>query len=138
MRTPTTRHQAVCYGCTPTTFQQISTMAIRWKQVTGLVSNVVACLYAVGWNPVSFSEWHSPDGDVWSVPTSADNQCTSIHLIRSIQDHAARVLWSGAAAHFNGSGLGQGFAYGYTMRYLINLRKDNIYDRAAALETIMA
>ena len=87
---------------------------------------------------MSCSEWHSPNGDVWNIPISNDLQVTSIHLIRSIQHHAPLVMWRGAASRLDGSGLHHGFAYGYTVRHLISLRKDDIYYRAAALETIMA
>jgi hypothetical protein len=62
--------QAVCQGPTPTTFVQIESMKIQWRNVTGPVSNMVATLYSVGFNPVSFSEWLCPNTGRWFVPTA--------------------------------------------------------------------
>ena len=63
--------QAVVKGPTPSTFFQIDIVQLRWNNVTGPVSNMVASLYMIGWNPVSFSEWVQPDGTTWSLLTNS-------------------------------------------------------------------
>ena len=113
--------------------------SVVWGRVTGLLSNVVANLIHIGWNPVSFSEWVDPDGDTWSLGTSEDS-AKSINpalLIYKIQDSAAQILWSKASSHHLGAGLDRGFAFSYTMTILHKFRKEKRYDWAAALETIM-
>ena len=65
---------------------------ILWKKVTGPLSNMVASLYMFGWNPVSFSEWHAPDGSVWSVPTQKNFHYSPAHLARALQDSIAQKL----------------------------------------------
>jgi hypothetical protein len=54
-----------------------------------------------------------------------------------MQHTISRLLWESASTHFQGAGLHEGIAYEYTMAVLVKYRKENIYDRAAALETVL-
>ena len=129
--------QAVVKGLTPSNFQQIETVQLRWKKITGPVSNMVASLYMIGWNPVSFSEWVQPDGTTWSLPTSSFFLFHPPHVVRAAQDQAASMLWKPAGLHYNGAGLSDGLAFSYSMHVLHSYRKMLAYDKSAALETIM-
>ena len=129
--------QAVCTGPTPSNCVEVANVKIQWRKVTGPLSNMVASLYAIGWNPWTFSEWIAPNGDSWSVPTSIGSEFCPSHLVYAIQDQASMILWVDAAKHFNGKGLQNGIAHEYSMRVLLKYRKEQIYDRAAALETIL-
>ena len=130
--------QALCVGPTPLAHQPVAGIKVRWNNVTGPLSNMIATLLSIGWNPLTFSEWISPNGDVWSIPTQADFQFCPYVVVRAAQASAATVLWASAAAHFNGKGLHAGVAYEFSMHVLKSYRKQLIYDRAAALKTIMS
>ena len=130
--------QELCEGPTPTTFEEIRKVKIRWRFVSGPLSNVVACLYTLGWNPVAFYEWISPNGDSWTIPTTPGYAFCPYYLVYAIQDQAAALLWAKASQHFNGKGLEHGVAYNYSISLLRNYRLEALYDRAAALETIMS
>ena len=107
------------------------------ENVVGLLSNVVACVYMVGWNPVSANEWHAPNGDVWSLSTTPEVKVYLMHMVRSMQDSAMEEAWAKAATHFHGAGLQNGMHFAYSMQYMNSLRKESAFDKAAALETIM-
>ena len=129
--------QAVCVGPTPSHVGECADVKLQWRHVTGPLSNMVASLYSIGWHPATFSEWIAPNGDTWSVPTSIGYAFCLYHLIYAIQDQASMMLWAKASEHCNGKGLHDGMAFEFSMRVLHKYRKEQIYDRAAALETIM-
>ena len=103
----------------------------------GLVSNVVASLYAIRWLPLTYFEWHAPNGVIWNIPSQLGFSFHDMHLIRSIQDDAVLSHWAAAQHHYNGKGLASGFSHAYSMTLLRRWRKEKIFDRAAALETMM-
>lgn len=129
--------QQVVRGPTPVTVQEYDNLVINWKMVTGPMSSMVASLYAIGWNPATFSAWFQPDGTSWSIPIQKGFQFCSAPLIHAAQDQVSALLWKSSSSHINGRGLHDGIAYGYTMNLLNKFRKEQIYDKAAALETIM-
>ena len=92
--------QALSHGPVPMQFDQILAMKIRWQNVVGLLSNVVACVFMCGWCLVSFSGWHAPNGDVWSLPTRHDHKICLVHMIRAMQDDVMHRHWHGASLHF--------------------------------------
>ena len=65
--------QSVCGGVSPTSLQQVPLVRIKWQNVIGLVSNVVSSLLAVGWLPLTYFEWHAPDGTIWNIPTQMNH-----------------------------------------------------------------
>ena len=97
---------------------------------------MVASVFSIGWNPVSFSQWIAPNGDTWSIPTVSGFSFCLGHVVREMQDSASMILWAKAARHYNGKGLEQGIVFDFSMQLLKHYRKDGIYDRAAALETV--
>jgi hypothetical protein len=130
--------QDVCLGPTPDTQEQVASMKILWRRVTGPISNMVATLYAIGFLPHSFSEWVSPDGIRWILPTSASFPFCPVPLVHALQDHIGKKLWAEASTHvLNGKGLKHGIDYNLTICVLRNFRKLLAYDKAAALETIL-
>ena len=110
---------------------------VVWNRVTGLLSNVVANLTLLGWNPLTFSEWRSPSNEPWIIPLLPDTIFSPHLLIYELQDSAGKQLWKDASTHQHGAGLQDGVAYAYSMQLLFYYRKEKIYDRAAALETVM-
>jgi len=130
--------QDVCLGPTPDTHQQIASMKVQWRKVTGPISNMVATLYAVGFLPQTFSQWVSPDGVCWNLPTSPDFPFCPVPLVHALQDQIASLLWAEASTHvLNGKGLYHGIDYNLTICVLRKYRKLLAYDKAAALETIL-
>ena len=110
---------------------------VHWHKVTGILSNMIASLYTIGWEPRTFSEWVQPNGDVWSLPLLPETIFSPAHLVYAIQDDVSAHLWKQASTHMQGEGLENGIAHGYTMALLHQYRKQKIHDRAAALETIL-
>ena len=105
--------QDVCVGPTPDTHEQIISMKILWTNVTGPVSNMVASLYAIRFNPRTFSEWVAPDGTEWSLPTATGFPFCPVPLVHALQDQAGLRLWAGADTHFNGKGIKDGIEYDF-------------------------
>ena len=124
-------------GPSPVQFEDIKNVKLRWNNVSGPISNMVACLYSIGWFPSSFFEWLFPSGDVWTFPTKSDNPVCLQHVVHAVQDSASVVFWQSASKHYLGKGLQDGISFVYSMRLLHHFRKEKIYDRAAALESIM-
>ena len=91
----------------------------------------------MGSTPLTFSEWLSPDGTTWSLPTSADFPFCPTPLLHALQDQAGLRLWAGADTHFNEKGIRNGIEFEYTLNVLRKFRKESAYDKAAALETIL-
>lgn len=110
---------------------------VRWSRVTGLMANVIANLALLSWEPRTFSEWMSPEGDVWSIPLLLTIVFSPHLLIYALQDSCAAVLWKNALKHLNGSGREHGISFSHIMKQLFNYRHEHVFDRAAALETIM-
>ena len=110
---------------------------VRWSRVTGLLSNAVANLTLLQWVPRTFSEWVAPNGDVWSIPLLPTTVFSPHLLVYALQDSCASILWQGAAKHVNGAGLSSGLSFSYSMQIMFKYRRERIYDRTAALETIM-
>ena len=69
---------------------------------------MVATLYTIGWQPVSFSEWHDHVGNVWSIPLLSESVFSPHLLIYAMQDCVATQLWRQASTHFQGAGLEEG------------------------------
>ena len=44
--------------------------AVVWRRVSGLLSNMVAKLYLIGWKHFTFSDWLAPNGDMWCLPNN--------------------------------------------------------------------
>jgi hypothetical protein len=86
---------------------------VQWGRVTGILSNMVATLYHIGWTPRSFSEWVQPNGVVWSVPVLPDAIFSPSLLIFAMQDTLSLLLWKQASSHQYGAGLENGIAYEY-------------------------
>ena len=129
---------AVCVGPSPSTCEEVAVTKVQWQNVTDPLSNMVACLLSVGWVLLTFSSWIAPNGDTWSIPTSAAFGFCPYHVVREIQNDASMILWAGASKHYLGKGLEKGFSYEYTTQLLRKYRKDHVYDRAAALESILS
>ena len=86
--------QSVVQGPTPHYTSDVLGVKLRWRNVTGPISNIVATLYSIGWNPVSFSSWHAPNGDVWNLPTTIGQSIPLAPLVYAMQDQYALNLWS--------------------------------------------
>ena len=86
---------------------------------------------------MSFSEWVQPDGTTWSIPTQPGFKFHVAHLVHAAQKSASKLLWQPAVSHYNGAGLHDGISHAHTMKVLYHCRKHDMYDRVAALETIM-
>jgi len=110
--------QSVVQGPTPSTSDDFEHIHILWRNVTGPLSNMVACLYSIKWNPVSFSEWREPSGERWIIPTQVDYPFHKMHVVRSAQDQAASLLWQPVCKHYNGAGLEHAISFQHTMTVL--------------------
>ena len=85
---------------------------------------MIATLWHLGWNPLTYNQWIDPHGHAWNVGMDALNKQLCPHLlVYALQDDANAIFWKGAAEHFNGAGLQGGVAHDYSMRLLRSYRK---------------
>ena len=110
--------QAVVEGPTPYHFEDIALVKLRWNNVTGPVSNTIALLFSIGWNPVCYYEWLAPNGDSWAIPVTKGFLFSPASLIAAMQTSAGLKLWAKASTHMNGAGLEHGIAFNYSVRQL--------------------
>ena len=91
----------------------------KWHKVTGVISNVIANLWYLGWNPLTFNSWVDTKGFQWTIPSAAGEKPVCLHLlVQELQDNASTILWRQAATRWQSAGIENGVAYAYTMKLL--------------------
>ena len=111
----------------------ICNSVVDWNGILGLMSNIIANLVHLGWEPICFNLWVQPGGARWSIPNSRFNQGP---LLRALQDTAGAQLWHSASLHHLGAGLQDGIEWAHTTALHRKLKSSGHHDQLAVLETV--
>ena len=77
----------------------------RWAKVRGIISNVIATLWDIGWQPYLPYKWKDDEGNTWVISGAvSDFEDLGIAIHRSITSQ----MWLQASNHYNGKGLENG------------------------------
>ena len=111
----------------------VSGPKIMWNRLSGLLGNMVALLYHVGWSPNHYHRWVDRTGNNWEYKRGF----SVMPVVIALQDTVISDMWRAAAQHRNGTGLKYGIAHTETMFLVRKFNKTKNCSRAAALETIL-
>ncbi len=108
------------------------------RHVRGILTNVLALLFKLGWNPKMLNAWVSPQGNSYELEAAKNNiQGLLYALIDSYNDlHYVR-----ASNHYDGKGMQFCVNWQYTLSLTYAMRKSKestVFSRLAALETVMS
>ena len=106
---------------------------VMWNRVNGLMANVIATLYSIGWQPQHYHLWTDRKGDAWNFLPGLNTVPVIIGMLNDVTDD----MWREAATHRNGKGLENGVVHNETTLMVRKFSKQKSYSNATALETIL-
>ena len=108
-----------------------------FKQIKGLVSNVIFILLSCGWSPRTFNVWDDPEKDTWRMVIGPKTRADNL-VIYALVDSYNSIQCARADNHYNGRGIAKGIDWNNTLRLLLSLKRQAKYNILSALETVIA
>jgi len=108
---------------------------VTGKLVKGLISNVIATLLKLGWEPVTVDLWNDPQGNEWKFKSPDFPSHLIVHALVDSYNKQSLVR---AAEHYNGAGQADGLDFNTTLAYNYSLKTSKKFAHLAALETVQA